>query len=370
MPARAAPGGGGGKDELELMVVSWNLLAPTVDDYGVDWEAVRLPSMRRWLAHLGAHCDVLCVQELDLERGVLEEMQQALAPNGFQVLVQKRRDFHVVNAIFFKASTLSLAWSDHRSRALLAGFLLPDGRELVVANVHLKAGDGAGNEAQRISQLSSTLRRMRADASWGQVVCGDFNASLAPGCSLQRALSDAGLSRAPHAGPTFAGDGCLAVFDHIWASNALRFTGALDSCLEASRLAQGAKLPSAEVPSDHLPVSAAYCLPRSGGGAPLPAVEPPAVVGEDLRREWLEILRIAPVPALAGAGVAKPRNREREQRRLEKDFLRMIDAAEAAELKAWQAAAGKAAGTVLQAAVGRAVQKLWALTERAPCGGG
>lgn len=352
--------------EEQLAVVSWNILAPSYDRYGLDWQGARLPSLRGWFDRLAEECDVLCVQELDVERGVNEEMRRALGRRGFEGVVQERRGFPVVNATFYKASRLKLAWVEHRSRALLCGLVLPDGRELCVVNVHLEAGNGVDNEAQRASQLTSALRRLRAraSASWSQVVCGDFNDDVGPRSKLCAALSEAGLSRAPLAGPTFAGEGHLATFDHIFAGRGMRFDGGVRSCVEAMRGADEAYLPSEAVPSDHLPVSAVYRIAAGGsaGGPALPIVEPPSTVGEALRREWVEILLLAPAVGQAS------KTRLREQRQLEKDYLGTLAATEASELKAWQAAASDAAKAVLQAAVGRAMQRVDAAADGAASG--
>jgi len=278
----------------------------------------------------------------------LQEVQQLMAAHGFNALVQDRKGFAVVNATFFKASRFQLVWSDHRSRVLLCSLLLPDGRELGIANVHLEASAGARNEAQRASQLKSALRRLRSRASWCEVVCGDFNSSLQMDSPLRAQLVQADLATAAAStGLTYAAPGYHDTLDHIWAGKAMRPVAVLGSSSQALGAIKAVGLPDAEHPSDHLPVATTFHLAPSGRGRLPLAVEPPIEVSEALRTEWLLLLRSAPLP---GA----PKREVRQQRCLEVAFLEIVSSDEAAKLRAWKVAAAEAAGELLQAAVRRA----------------
>merc|ERR1719387_1225028 len=147
----------------ELSVCSWNLLAQCYNRYesgSLDWQTERLPALRQWLSRLSTF-DVLCFQEVDRQHAERELLDLLQGP-GFSAVMQARKDFPVVNATFFKHTHFRLAWEVHRSRALLLGLELPDGRTIGVVNVHLQAGAEKGDEAYRVSQLSSALRRMHA----------------------------------------------------------------------------------------------------------------------------------------------------------------------------------------------------------------
>mmetsp|Transcript_2546 Transcript_2546/g.6112 ORF Transcript_2546/g.6112 Transcript_2546/m.6112 type:complete len:377 (-) Transcript_2546:71-1201(-) len=330
----------------EISIFTWNLLAPSYDDDGgLDWETVRLPAFRRWFEKAAA-CDVICVQELD-KALFAEELHNMLAVHGFEGVVQDRNTFPVVNATYFKTSRFQTTWVEHRSRVLLCGLQLADGRELCVANAHLEAGPGAKNEAQRLSQLSSALKRMRTHAAWCEVVCGDFNSSMGEGSELREMLSEAGLARAPANGPTYAVPGYVDTLDHIWAGPALKPRAVLRSSAGEIRSIVTSGLPTPEHPSDHLPVAAVYNVeacraPRFS----VLEVEVPMEVEEALREEWLAILHGAPL-----AAARADKRATRAQKQLETSFLGTLHKDHAQRLRSWQAAATEAAKAVVKAIV-------------------
>eukprot|EP00418_Pyrodinium_bahamense_P097889 CAMPEP_0179029468 /NCGR_PEP_ID=MMETSP0796-20121207/10071_1 /TAXON_ID=73915 /ORGANISM="Pyrodinium bahamense, Strain pbaha01" /LENGTH=336 /DNA_ID=CAMNT_0020725631 /DNA_START=239 /DNA_END=1249 /DNA_ORIENTATION=+ len=306
----------------------------------------------------------MCFQEVD--RGSsLGELREALAPHGFDAVVQDRKDFPVVNATFFKRDRFVVSWVDHRSRVLLAGLMLPDGREVGIVNVHLEAGAGNASEAQRKAQLTSALRRARARKPWCIVACGDFNSTLRPASDLHTLLTESGLSKVPCTGSTLAVPGYADVLDHIWAGKQLRARAVLGSERTILRRLEAAGLPDTENPSDHLPVAAIFVVQQldvpSGAHAP-PMVEPPQETSNAIRREWLEILR------LSAAGIAPPsggRKRAlREQKKLEAAFLATLGAEEATGLRRWHAAAKEAANRLVAETVAAALARL----QQRPCG--
>jgi len=342
-----------GSQGEDISVLSWNLLAPLYDKHGLDWEGVRLPELRRWLQRYVA-CDVMCFQEVDRSSS-LAHISQMLTASGFVAVVQERKGFPVVNATFFKASRLRHAWSQHRSRALLVGLVLADGREVCVANVHLEAGGGDRNEKQREDQLTSVLKRVRGST----VVCGDFNSCFGHGSRLETQLVDAGLARAPTKGITLAqaDTGYADILDHIWASKnlvACLVLGSKSGELDAIRLTG---IPNATHPSDHLPVAATFTFkPSSRSGQfffRVPVVDVPAAPGKETREEWLQICWFA------GAGAGK--RAAREQKQLEAAFLEILGAEDAANLRDWRKAASGAAKDIVATAVKGALEALRAV---------
>lgn len=329
-----------------LSIVSWNLLAPSLDRSGLDWTLVRLPAFTHWV-HRFAAADIVCFQEVDLACGALEDVQRVMTPLGFDALVQEKGAPSFVNATFFKRSRFKLSWAEPRSRALLAGLVMADGRELGVANVHLQAGPGHGEEKQRVSQTTSALRKLRERASWCEVVCGDFNSPLDCDSPIAEALSEAGLSGAPGKGPTYIVKGYADALDHIWAGQAMKPQAVLASCSRDVRALRKAGLPDERHPSDHLPVAAVFRL--LAGAVCRASLQPPASVSEDVREEWLEVLLCAPALGSGKRAVS-------EHRQLEKAFLGALTTEQAEEVQTWSTAAAAAAAVMVKIAAARAVQ--------------
>mmetsp|Transcript_35123 Transcript_35123/g.100871 ORF Transcript_35123/g.100871 Transcript_35123/m.100871 type:complete len:388 (+) Transcript_35123:84-1247(+) len=335
----------------ELSIVSWNLLAEryyTGYLNPLDWKATRLPLLQQWLARY-ACADILCFQEVDREHA-LSALNETLAEHGFAGVVQDRKGFPVVNAVFFKHDRFSLSWADHRSRALLLGLVLTDGRQLGLVNVHLEAGTGQKNEEQRKAQMTSALSRMRSRKPWSVVVCGDFNAQLQPDSHLSSLLTDSGLTKVPSSGVTFAVHDYTDVLDHIWTGTALRAIAVLGSRAARLRMIEAAGLPDHEHPSDHLPVGAIFSVKQpvmSATALVAPVVEAPVSSSEDVLHEWVEILR------MAGLG-CQTKAQKRQQRKVEVAFLSTLHSEEALALCKWREDAVSAARAILDGAVLRA----------------
>jgi len=338
--------------ENEVSLLSWNLLAPSYDRNGLDWQGIRLPQLKLWLRRFVA-CDVLCFQEVDLDKS-LTEIREFLSAHGYTAVVQERKEFPVVTATFFKASRLRLLWSQHRSRALVVGLALADGREFCVANVHLEAGGGDRNENQRNAQLTSVLKRIGGNT----IVCGDFNSDLTYGSQLHSKLVNSGLIRAPTRGITIAqASGHAGILDHIWASENLKACLVLGSTVQELDTIQATGIPNETHPSDHLPIAATFGFKRSltceWDTDNLSIVKVPTVPNEEVRSEWLQIC--------ACAEVGGSKQAVREQKRLETAFLEVVSSEEAANLRNWRTAADKAAKHVLSAVVKRAVASIEAI---------
>jgi len=329
-------------DHDELAIFSWNLLAPLYDRSGLDWKGVRLLALKEWLLRFTA-CDVFCFQEVDLVSS-LADISEILNAYGFKAIVQEKKGFQVVNVTFFKASRLQVSWTQHRNRALIANFVLPDTSEICIANVHLEAGAAAENEKQRQAQLASVLKRAHGNI----VVCGDFNSCLTAGSQLHAQLAAAELLRTPTGGITLAQrNGYVDCLDHMWTSRNLVPTKVLGSSLDFLASACDRGLPDTMNPSDHLPVGASFRLNCASPGEQechnVLVVEPPGSVDESIRQEWLEILQLAQI----GCG----KRAAREQKRLEKAFLDAMSDEDAKHLRDWQRNAAIAAKAVVARAI-------------------
>jgi endonuclease/exonuclease/phosphatase family metal-dependent hydrolase len=304
--------------------------------------------MIRWLSRFTA-CDVLCFQEVDLENS-LADLSQILVAHGFTAVVQDRKTVSVVNATFFKSSRFRLRWTQHRSRAMLLGLCMQDGQEFCIANVHLEAGCSAADEHQRRAQLASVLKRVRGQT----VICGDFNSSLVCGSALSAQLVEGNFRRAPTEGITwarkYAGHCCAGELDHIWATPALVPSKILCSSSEVCAVVRSTGLPDLKNPSDHLPIAVAFRLEPLAlceqKCHTLSLVEPPSSPCNEIQQEWLEILRLATVGASKKVA--------RDQKRLEKAFLKTLSNEEASNLRNWQLAATASAKLIVSAATARA----------------
>ena len=121
-----------------------------------------------------------------------EEFQPFFDALGFEGVMQnhsKRSATHQTgNATFFRRSHFALAWTDHRSRALLVGLktTAEPAHTLAVANVHLE-GHYLEHHT-RASQVKSMLKQLEKKSSDACIVCGDFNHSLSG--SLEAILLD------------------------------------------------------------------------------------------------------------------------------------------------------------------------------------
>lgn len=343
------PGGGPG----ELSVLSWNLLAPChhesecCDNGGVRLQlSARKQMMWQWLLRF-VRCDVLCFQEVDVEH-CLDELREVLEPHGFDGIVQMRRNVQSVNATFFKRERFWPAWVDHRSRVLLVGLGLPDGRVLAVANVHLQSMMAKDWESQQKAQLAKAMRRAAAQKPWCMIVCGDFNHELQQGSQLGSLLDEYDLHKAPSSGHTCIVGANRGRLDHILHGSGLHPTATLGSHAENVRRIGGASLPDANHPSDHLPVAAVFALDAVEAAATAQALHVPRVpveLDEAVRIEWLAIM---------DAGTDST---SREQRKAETAFFARVGARAAPALKQWRSATASLAQLLVARAVSKALAR-------------
>lgn len=311
----------------EISVVSWNVLAPGADGgMKVDWDTQRLPCL---LEHLWLYvsCDIICLQELE-KGSSLEKVQGFLAEQGFACETQQREgknSFHVVNATFFKADRFRVNWSESRSRVLLTGLLLPNGREICVLNVHLAANGAA---ATRSSQLAHALQKMQGIISSYKIICGDFNDRLESDSPLIPLLAELGVSRTAPCGFTHY---CGLALDHICVSSGLSQQLVLTSTQKELADLRQRSLPDTEHPSDHFPVAGLFHLKPSDWQLPkLPEV-PHALPGE--LEAWRELCLedLQPLPR-----DKKLRKEQRKaQQQLEESFFSALPGSEQG-LRKWR----------------------------------
>mmetsp|Transcript_21681 Transcript_21681/g.39777 ORF Transcript_21681/g.39777 Transcript_21681/m.39777 type:complete len:376 (+) Transcript_21681:62-1189(+) len=324
---------------MSLPVCSWNLLAPSLHEAhegGMRWE-LRRPALRAWVQELAATHNILCFQEAE-RSSVLQELHDVLGPLGFDAVALNRSET-LVNVTFFKTSVVTLTRVEKRSRVLLSKLSFQDGRDMMVVNVHLEAGD---HESQRVAQLRSALQRASAQRAVVTVVCGDFNSTLEPDSRLRQMLQEYGLSQGKlQGGVTYSVEGFSAVLDHIWADADLIEGSVLRS--EASAQGTTLWLPDQHNPSDHLPVRAILAMPAAEKKllealnqpiAPDGAVQPDM----DIMEEWRAILRSARQPG-------NKRN-AKEQRKLEKMLLDVVQPEEAAFMQGYRSWASNVAAVV------------------------
>jgi hypothetical protein len=274
------------------------------------------------------------------------------------MIVQDRKGFPLVNAIFYKSARFQQIWVENRSRTLLCSLLMDDGKELALANVHLDTCYGAVDDKQRTSQLSSALTRLATRRCSFQIVCGDFNDEVATGSSLRVMLENHGLSQVASTGPTFAtkNGSKPTTLDQIWSCEALRPCQVLSSSSVDMCAIKQSGLPTSLYPSDHLPVAAIFrinetCLHVS--------IDPPVQVHEAVRHAWLQVLRMAPVSCFS----ADTKAAKREQRRAESAFLDSCPE-HAEDLRAWRAATCSAAEVLVKSVALKSVSAVLALQRK------
>lgn len=345
---------GSGVDELA--VCTWNMLAPCLhEDHpgSLPWSC-RRSAWRQCLERI-ATCDVLCFQEVD-RHCVADELTSMLAANGFAFVAQDGKGRPWGNVTFFKTERLRLAWSASRCRTLLTGFALPSGHVVGIVNVHLEAGIAETNESQRLSMLTSALRRLREYSSSHVIITGDFNCSLQHDSQLRDLLMAEGLNRVPCKGFTFAVQGYADTLDHIWVSESFQAKMVLGSTPEALKSIASEGLPNSEYPSDHLPVAAKFHVQESITQRANASSAESSSIGASCDRsmlvaicgEWLQIIEYARRAMNEGQSKKKAM---RDQRDLERAFFDLIGEEAATYVRQWHAGASKAAQSAVAAAV-------------------
>lgn len=182
------------------------------------------------------------------------------------------------------------------SKALIVGFEIAGARFSVV-NVHLEGHPD--KRGPRCEQMQGALRKAARLGTRHLVVAGDFNADLTDEPDLVRAVADrAGGATRADTGLTWSGQpGVARRVDHVVLGPSLEVVSAMGH-LDPAEVASG--LPSAEQPSDHVPVVArvrirgAPATLASAAASPPPATALRPERAQALERAWRALLAEAP----------------------------------------------------------------------------
>ena len=259
---------------MAFTLATWNILAtayirpafyPKTPRQILD-SVWRIPALVRHAQGLGA--DILCLQEVEAE--VFAPLQAGLGGLGYTGTYARkggnRPDGCATffrSACFTAATDTRIAYSDGEGFANsghIAQFLRLEhqGKRLAVINTHLK-WDPPDTPRERqwayrqIRQVLDVLRQ-EAASSTGQIVCGDFN--VLPPSDVVEALRTAGFDYAHRECPgisTCNSNGEPKLIDYLFHSDSLRAKPLLPAPIDA-----GTPLPSADQPSDHLPLIARF----------------------------------------------------------------------------------------------------------------
>jgi endonuclease/exonuclease/phosphatase family metal-dependent hydrolase len=256
---------------MALLLVSYNVLADCYIDptFYPGTPPAALDPAQRWPRLLdrlqGLAAEVLCLQEV--ETPLFEHLQSKLSTRGYGARHALKRGRPDGCATFFGpalqlASTTPLHYADADASGRDSGHLAlltvldgPFGR-FGVANTHFKWDLPARLAAEhwafrQASQLVAHLGREGEGLPW--VVCGDFN--VLPDSDVLRLLQAAGLVDAYRHRPaafTCNSNRRAKRIDFILHSAALQSDG-----LDGQRwLGDETVMPSADEPSDHLPIGA------------------------------------------------------------------------------------------------------------------
>lgn len=306
-----------------VSIASWNLLSPTfatpakypwASSEHLNWRSRQAKILDR-LAEIDA--DVVCLQEVDV--ALWGELHNQLGDLGYEgVLQETSRGHPVANAVCVRQGLLAIDRTESRSRALITvlrtceapppSAVPPRSVPLYLANVHLEAGAEKGS--QRLSQLRSLLRRVELqhdiDVAYAQgrktelssvadangaalVIAGDHNfdrsselhsflaTGVPPGgdntrkrtsaCRALLPLRDAYLETPPPWGPGLRSsyrNGRL--LDFVWTSPAVEVLRTMP-VNELAASTRPHQLPSADHPSDHLPIGALLSWPGEPSAA-------------------------------------------------------------------------------------------------------
>ena len=227
----------------------------------------RIPALVGHVASLGD--DIICLQEVEIE--VFSALRSRLAQLGYGSQYARKRAGKVDGcATFYRQGVFELvdaniiAYADGQGaegdsgNIALVAVLRSDVGSIGVINTHLTWDPlNAAREARlgyrQMSQLLRDYKEMESEIR-GWVIAGDFNAT--PQSATIALLGSAGLDYSHRNLPgvyTCNANAHAQMIDYLFYSSALRAEPLPLPCID-----ERAALPSAEHPSDHVPVRAKF----------------------------------------------------------------------------------------------------------------
>jgi mRNA deadenylase 3'-5' endonuclease subunit Ccr4 len=224
----------------------------------------RIPAVVRRAKEIDA--DVLCLQEVEAE--VLAPLENELGGVGYLGRYARKGGHRPDGCATFVRRFKLVA----DRRVVFAGgsghvaqlvYLELEGQRLMVLNTHLKwdPPDTPRERQWSYRQIVECLDLLRSErgSTDGQIVCGDFN--VVADSDVVGALQAAGFEYAHRDFPaihTCNSNGEAKLIDYLFHSDSLRAKPLLPPPIDGQTA-----LPSAEQPSDHLPLIAEFDWPES-----------------------------------------------------------------------------------------------------------
>jgi mRNA deadenylase 3'-5' endonuclease subunit Ccr4 len=227
----------------------------------------RIPALLQHITRLQA--DIICLQEV--EDQLFAALRSRMGASGYGAQYRRKSNGQPDGcAVLFRQEVFDLidvrviAYKDGRNEtaesgniALVLLFETVFGR-LGIVNTHLSwdSPDAAPEQQRGLRQLRQLLLEQSsiADAAKGWIIAGDFNA--VPGSDTISLMENAGFHYA-HYGvvgvSTCNVNGTAKMIDYLFCSSSFRAEP-----LPVSPVADRTVLPSAEQPSDHVPIAAGF----------------------------------------------------------------------------------------------------------------
>lgn len=253
--------------QMPLTIASWNVLATSYmrPAYFADCDPAALePVARRArvLEHVaGLDADVICLQEVeqDLFDALVARLSGTHAcehgrkgrnkPDGCAILVRQPRRFARPGG--------QTRYADGSGHMFSWAFADLDGHPVGIATTHLKwdppdTPAAARHGMRQADELIAALPAIASDTPW--IVCGDFNvASHDP--VIERFRRAGFLDPHEHGPPTCGANGQRGRIDYL-----LYGSGLAGQPLPGGVVPDDARLPSLDMPSDHVPIRASFDL--------------------------------------------------------------------------------------------------------------
>lgn len=216
--------------------------------------AWRVPAVVRRV--VGLNADVVCLQEVEAD--LFAALEAHLGPLGFAGRHELKSGRPDGCATFYRAASFApvrAARLEYRDEGFVALLLTleHEGRPLGVANTHLRWDRPGTPRAEQVGfRQASELLDALDPACDAWVVCGDFNRG--PASEVPAAFRAAGLVAAHQRLPAARSavmNRRATLIDYVFHSRTL-------VCVPDAPPTPPDALPSAEEPSDHLPLTATF----------------------------------------------------------------------------------------------------------------